>query len=206
MNLLMTPPCCGSLWGRDHRCARKHPDHRERLREHPRQATPARSVLSRTGGPHRGGTHDRAWAAHALACGDGRSDSGPMPADDWAGLFASAFQGSRNAMLLTDARRVVVDANPAFVTLIGRPRDGFMGRPVWELVVDGPVLSEPEWRAALAAGRFDGEVELHGAAGDVAVQWAATAETVTGGRRVLFVMLSASRSGDRFRREAPGSG
>ena len=129
-----------------------------------------------------------------------------MAADDWAGLFASAFQGSRNAMLLTDARRVVVDANPAFVTLIGRPRDGFMGRPVWELVVDGPVLSEPEWRAALAAGRFDGEVELHGAAGDVAVQWAATAETVTGGRRVLFVMLSASRSGDRFRREAPGSG
>jgi PAS domain S-box-containing protein len=124
-----------------------------------------------------------------------------MPADDWAGLFASAFEGSRNAMLLTDARRVVVDANPAFATLIGRPRDGLVGRPVWELVVDGPLLSEEQWRAALAAGRFDGEVELQGAAGVVRVQWAATAETVTGGRRVLFVMLGVSRRGARPRRE-----
>jgi PAS domain-containing protein len=90
-----------------------------------------------------------------------------MPADDWAGLFASAFQGTRNAMLLTDARRVVVDATAAYMTLIGRPRDAFVGRPVWELVIDGPLLTEPAWQAAVASGRFDGEVELHGAAGAV---------------------------------------
>ena len=33
--------------------------------------------------------------------------------DGWSGLFATAFERSRNAMVLTDAQRVIVDVNPA---------------------------------------------------------------------------------------------
>jgi DNA-binding CsgD family transcriptional regulator len=127
-----------------------------------------------------------------------------MPADDWSRLFASAFQGSRNGMVLTDAGRVVLDANAAFVSLVGRPHDALVGRPIWELVVGGPLATEQEWQSALDAGHFDGEVHLDATAGAVRVQWAATAETVTGGRRVLFVMLSAARPGGRSRPHEPG--
>jgi PAS domain S-box-containing protein len=128
--------------------------------------------------------------------------------DGWSRLFASAFQRSGNAMLLTDERRRIIDANAAFVGLLGRRREALIGRQVWDLVVDGPALTDAEWTSALAAGRFDGETQLIGEdGGAVAVQWAASAEIVTGGRRVLFVALSASRWGARFRRsvtcEAP---
>ena len=127
-------------------------------------------------------------------------------AEGWPRLFATAFRRSRNAMLLTDERRTIVDANAALITLLGRERGTLLGRPVWELVVGGPVLSPDDWGEAIAAGRFDGEVELvRGDGGRVGVQWAASAETVTGGRRVLFVALSASRWGSRFRR-IPESG
>ena len=121
--------------------------------------------------------------------------------DGWSRLFADAFQRSRNAMLLTDERRLIVDANAAFVTLLGRGRGSLVGRPVWELVVDGPLLSQTRWAGALASGRFDGDAELRGADGSaVAVQWAATAERISGGQRVLFVAMSVSRWGGQFRR------
>ena len=124
-------------------------------------------------------------------------------ADGWSRLFSTAFQRSRNAMLLTDEQRVILDANAAFVSLIGRQRGTLVSRHVWELVVDGPQYSTDEWERAIAAGRFDGEVELMSGEGrPVAVQWAASAETVSGGRRVLFVALSASRWGARLRRIA----
>jgi PAS domain S-box-containing protein len=124
-------------------------------------------------------------------------------ADGWSRLFSTAFQRSRNAMLLTDEQRVILDANAAFVSLIGRQRGTLVGRHVWELVVDGPRFSPDEWARAITTGRFDGEVEFHGGDGrPVAVRWAASVETVTGGRRVLFVALSASRWGARFRRVA----
>ena len=121
--------------------------------------------------------------------------------DGWPRLFASAFQRSRNAMLLTDQDRRIVDVNGACMTLLGVRRDDVIGRPVWKLVVDGPLLSHEGWAKALAAGRFDGEAKLHGADGVViAVQWAASVESVSGGQRVLLVALSVSRWGSRFRR------
>jgi PAS domain S-box-containing protein len=73
--------------------------------------------------------------------------------DGWSRLFADAFQRSRNAMLLTDERRTVLDANAAFVTLLGRRRRAVVGRPVWELVVDGPLLSRSGWAKALRPSR-----------------------------------------------------
>ena len=117
----------------------------------------------------------------------------------WAQLFWAAFGRSRNAMLLTDDRRVILDANAAIVNLLRRDRDSIVGRPLWELVAGGPLASKREWADALLAGRFDGKAELRAADSTVQVQWAATVETVTGGRRVLFVAINASRSGAHFR-------
>jgi PAS domain S-box-containing protein len=126
----------------------------------------------------------------------------PIPGDGWPQLFATAFRQSRNAMLLTDDRRRILDANAASVALVGRPRTAIVGRPLWTLVADGPLLSQEEWRSALAAGRFDGVATLDCTDGrTAAVQWAASNERVSGGQRVLVVALSVSRWGARFRRD-----
>jgi DNA-binding CsgD family transcriptional regulator len=131
-----------------------------------------------------------------------------MPhSNGWPTLFSSAFSQSRNGMLLVDERRRVVDANPAFLRLVGRGREGLVGNPVWELVIDGPLASEREWRDYLGMRRFDGEATLHAAdRSGVAVQWGATATVVAGRQLVLFVTLSTSRSGARFRRAAVADG
>src|SRR4051812_50130885 len=104
--------------------------------------------------------------------------------EGWSRLFTSAFRGSRNAMLLTDEGRIILDANGAFVTLVGRGRESLIGRPVSTLVVEGPLLSQGEWAQSIAAGRFDGEAQLRGEdGGAVAGQWAANGGTGTAGRR-----------------------
>jgi PAS domain S-box-containing protein len=122
--------------------------------------------------------------------------------DGWSGLFATAFERSRNAMLLTDGRRGIVDANPAVLALLGRKRAAVIGRPVYAFVAGGPLASNEDWAEALAEGRFNGEAELvHSDGTTVGVQWAATTETVTGRRLVLFVAVSVSRWGNRFRRD-----
>lgn len=121
--------------------------------------------------------------------------------DEWAELFWTAFRQSRNAMVLLDAQRIQVDANGSYLKLMGYRREQIVGRPVYEFVVDGPVATTREWQASLREGRFTGEAELICAdGGRVAVQWAATTEVVTGRRLVLFVALSTSRWGPRFRR------
>ena len=105
-------------------------------------------------------------------------------------------------MLLLDERRRLLDVNGACVQLLGRSRDSLIGRPVYQFVVGGPIASPEEWAADLAAGEFTGEASLTCADDSaVAVQWAATVEVVTGHRLVLFVALSTSRWGPRFRRD-----
>jgi DNA-binding CsgD family transcriptional regulator len=121
--------------------------------------------------------------------------------DGWAGLFSTAFRQSSNAMVLVDARRRQVDANGAYLKLLGRTRRAVIGTPVYTVVAGGPLASPKEWDAALASGRFTGETQLVCANGArVAVQWGASVEVVTGRRLVLFVVLSSSRWGQRFRR------
>jgi len=120
---------------------------------------------------------------------------------EWAGLFASAFRQSRNAMVLLDSERCFVDVNGAYVTLLGYRRGELLGQPVFRFVVGGPLASRAEWRSKLASGQFNGEAELRAAdGGAVAVQWAATVEVITGRRLVLVVALSTSTWGSRFRR------
>jgi PAS domain S-box-containing protein len=120
--------------------------------------------------------------------------------DGWSALFETAFKQSRNAMMLLDSRRRVVDANGACLKLLDYSRGALIGRPIYDFVADQP-LSDDEWSAALGAGDFTGETELLCANGDgVSVQWGAHVEVVTEHRLVLFVALSTSRWGQRFRR------
>jgi PAS domain S-box-containing protein len=124
-----------------------------------------------------------------------------MARDGWSALFESAFKQSKNPMALVDDQRRHVDANAAYLRLLGRTRDEVLGTHVWSFVAGGPLLTTSEWKAALAAHRFHGEAELVGADGvHVGVQWAGATEVVTGRRLVLFVALSTSRWGASFRR------
>jgi PAS domain S-box-containing protein len=119
---------------------------------------------------------------------------------DWSSLFSAAFRQSKNPMVLLDSARRQVDVNVAHLQLLGYSRDELVGRPIWEFNADERI-SEAAWQQRLSAGHFTGETSLRGAdGGSVAVQWAATVESVTGRRLVLFVALSTARWGRRFRR------
>jgi len=126
--------------------------------------------------------------------------------DSWPALFASAFNQSRNPMLLVDEQRRIVDANPATARLLGRAPRALRGRHVWELVSGGPLATPVEWHVTLAQRHFTGETALlHADGREVPVQWGATTEGATGRRRVLFVVLGTSRWGARFRRDDQGA-
>ena len=119
----------------------------------------------------------------------------------WAGLFATAFQQSRNAMVLVDEDRRIVDVNPAFQRLIEARRDALVGHLLWEFVVGGPQFTPQQWAASVASQHFTGETLLKRPDdGTVAVQWGASTEVITGRRMVLFVAVGTSRWGRRFRR------
>jgi PAS domain S-box-containing protein len=124
-----------------------------------------------------------------------------MARDGWSALFATAFKQSKNPMALVDGERRHVDANAAYLRMLGRGRDEVIGRHLWDFVVGGPLLTPPQWQAALAAHRFHGQAEVVCADGShTAVQWAGATEVATGRRLVLFVALSTSRWGGSFRR------
>jgi PAS domain S-box-containing protein len=128
----------------------------------------------------------------------------PVQADaGWPALFRAAFRQSRNPMSLVDSDRRHVDINGAFLSLLGHTREALIGRPISELVVGGPRLTEEEWHTALTtSARVTGEAELRCADGNtVGVQFAATIEVATGHRLGLVVVQSVSRWGAHFRRE-----
>ena len=121
--------------------------------------------------------------------------------EGWAGLFTSAFAQSRNAMVMLDAQRRHREVNGAYLRMLGYRRDELIGRPVWEIVKDGPVATEEEWRDYLAQKHFAGDVTMLAADGTtVRVHWGATVEVCTGQRLILFVALSTSLAGPHFRR------
>lgn len=135
-------------------------------------------------------------------------DSGPFslqpasaPRQGLPELFWAAFTQSRNAMVLIDERRRLVDVNGAYLTLFGYERGAIIGRPIYRFVAGGPLASPAQWKAALRAGRFTGQAEIVCANGlRAGVQWAATTEVHTGRQLTLFVALGTSRWGSRFRR------
>src|SRR4051794_10722175 len=120
----------------------------------------------------------------------------------FSGLFWTAFRRSRNAMLLLDDQRGIVDVNPAFLGLLGYTREQLVGRPIRDFVVGGPILTPEEWEARMSLGDFTGEGELLASDGtEGSVQLAAHTEGGTGRRLGLFVTLSTSRWGRHFRRD-----
>src|SRR4051794_7387831 len=125
----------------------------------------------------------------------------PAAASGWKTLFAAAFARSRNAMALVDASRIQVDVNPAYQRLLGYRREDVIGRPLWSIIVGGPLLSDDEWESLLHERSATGTAELQRVDGaPIGVQWAASADQVTDRRLILFVALSTSRWGGRLRR------
>lgn len=123
------------------------------------------------------------------------------PGDGWPALFAAAFRQSTNAMALVDERRCHVDVNGAYLKLVGHQRAKLLGQPIYELVAGGPLASPEQWAAQLSGGDFTGATDLVCADGStVSVQWGAHPVVTAGRRLVLFVALSTSRWGRRFRR------
>ena len=156
----------------------------------------------------RGMPGPRAAARHGGAHPDGRCR--PLrarrlrrltvEATGWSGLFAVAFRQSRNPMTLVDEARRHVDVNGAYLRLTGYKREDLIGRPIWEFVAGGPLLSQEQWAAALATRRFTGEAAMVCHDGrEITIQWGAGTEIITGQRLVLFVALgSGARRSRRF--------
>ncbi len=120
----------------------------------------------------------------------------------WEGLFWDAFKRSRNAMALLDDRRHHVEVNGAYVQLIGYRRDELVRLPVYDFVVDGPVMSSSEWRDTLERSQFSGVVDVIRADGArLTVEFAGHPEMVTGRRLMLVVVTGVSRR--RRRPEGP---
>jgi DNA-binding CsgD family transcriptional regulator len=112
----------------------------------------------------------------------------------WTGLFWAAFKRSRNAMVLVDEGRSVVEVNGAFINVVLRPRAALIGRPVYEWIDGGPQLSDEEWRAALDQGDAFGRIVLlRGDGTRVGLEYAAHPDRVSGRQLVLFVVVSVDR-------------
>ena len=115
-------------------------------------------------------------------------------------LFHAAFRDSRNAMVLADDGRRIVDVNGACLQLLGNRRADVVNRHMWEFVEGGPAMTPRQWATGLARRRFTGEADMVRADGTtVGVQWGATTEVVTGRRLVLVVALSVSGRGRGLR-------
>src|SRR4051812_4925495 len=80
----------------------------------------------------------------------------PTRESGWAGLFTAAFASSRNGMTLVDAQRRQVDVNGAFLNLVGYRRADLLGRPLWEIVAGGPLVTPAEGGRLLTGRGFSG--------------------------------------------------
>src|SRR5438270_9974847 len=106
----------------------------------------------------------------------------------WKQLFWAIFKRSRNAIVLVDGDRRLVEVNGAFLQLLGYTRSEVIGRRAGDFVAGGPMLTPNEWRATIARGEFAFETELVRKDGTrVSVQYAGHPEVMTGRQYVLFV-------------------
>jgi PAS domain S-box-containing protein len=118
------------------------------------------------------------------------------PHSGWAALFLEAFARSANAMLVLDDERLIVEANGAFVALVGHQRAALIGRPVVDFLVGGPPPTIQRWRATVADGDFTGSVDLlHADGGARRVRFAAHPETVAGHHVVLWIGMRGAGAG-----------
>lgn len=103
-------------------------------------------------------------------------------------------------MVLLDDQRRHVEVNGAYLSLLGYRREQLLGRPAWELVVGGPVVSPQGWQELMQQSRFADVAELKCADGtQVRVEFAGHPEVVTGRQLVLMAALRAVRGRRSFR-------
>ena len=74
--------------------------------------------------------------------------------------LAALFEHAAEAILLADDHGTYLDANPAACTLLGRPREALQGLDVGDVIALPAGQAAQAWRAFLAAGHAQGEVEL----------------------------------------------
>src|SRR4051794_41587713 len=102
-------------------------------------------------------------------------------------------------MVLLDSHRRHVDANGAYVRMLGYPREEILGVPASEYVAGGPLLTDAEWDAMLDGGPFTGEAGLLSAEGTVvAVQMARPPQAVTRPPPPVFCPAAPARPGGPF--------
>jgi PAS domain S-box-containing protein len=122
----------------------------------------------------------------------------------WAALFWEAFVRSRNAMVLLDDHRRHFEVNGAYLTMLGYRRSDVIGRPAYDFIVGGPMVTSSEWQAVLLRDHFTGKTEMICAdGGHVTVEFAGHPEVVTGRHLVLFVAIRAARAGRRHHDVTP---
>jgi PAS domain S-box-containing protein len=105
----------------------------------------------------------------------------------------AVFTRSRNAMLLLDGERRIVDVNRALLDLGGYPREQLLGRRI-DLFLDPEEWGslDAEWRAFQRRGDFLGERSVVRADGTrVRLQYAARWAVVGGTSLALYVALDA---------------
>ncbi len=123
----------------------------------------------------------------------------------WASLFWQAFRRSRNAMVLLDEHRRHVDVNGAYLKLLGYRRRALVGRPVYDFVDHGPVVTPEQWRQALERPQFHGVVDaIRSDGGRITVEFAGHPELVTGRQLILVVVLRSVPAGRRRKDETRG--
>src|SRR4051794_41818240 len=99
-------------------------------------------------------------------------------------------------MVLLDSHRRHVDANGAYVRMLGYPREEILGVPASEYVAGGPLLTDAEWDAMLDGGPFTGEAGLLSAEGTVvAGSWGGPPPAGTRHRLPFFFLVATPRRG-----------
>jgi DNA-binding CsgD family transcriptional regulator len=72
-----------------------------------------------------------------------------MPQPGWR-LFWTAFKRSHNAMVLLDDDRRHVEVNGAYLALLSSKRSALIGRPIYDFVEGGRLMTDADWIALVA--------------------------------------------------------
>jgi PAS domain S-box-containing protein len=110
-------------------------------------------------------------------------------------------------MVLLDDGRRHVEVNGAYLQLLGYPRGALIGRPIYELVIGGPVMTLERWKAMLRESQFTGVADVRRQdGGRVTVEFAGHPTVIDGKQLVLAVVLRSDRRGKRVAHQpSPGS-
>lgn len=113
-------------------------------------------------------------------------------------LFEAVFVNTRDAMLILDDERRLLDANPAAAEMFGLSRDALLELDVEDLMPEAVQGDAPRlWNDFLHTGRGRGEVELVRPDGDlVAAEYSAAANFVRGRHIIVLRDIRKRRLAD----------